>query len=86
MDLRICVLHRGWVLIGEYSRSGSYVTLKKPHVIRCWGTSRGLGEIALGGPNSGTTLDPEPEDEFHELQVIRTIKCNVENWGDYYGS
>ena len=79
-DVRICVLHRGWVLIGEYSRKAEFITLKNTHVIRRWGTTKGLGEIAVDGPLSGTVLDKEPECEFHTSQCIRTIKCEVSKW------
>ena len=80
MDIRICVLHRGWVLVGDYSRSGEYETLKKPSVIRIWGTTKGLGQIAADGPLTGTVLDPEPECEFNIQQVIRTISCSEDKW------
>ncbi len=79
-DVRICVLHRGWVLVGDYSRNGEFITLKNPHVIRRWGTTKGLGEIAVDGPLSKTLLDKEPESEFHITQCIRTIKCEVTKW------
>jgi hypothetical protein len=42
MNLRICVLHRGWVLIGKYDRKGEWITLKDTHLIRRWGTTKGL--------------------------------------------
>lgn len=79
-DVRICVLHRGWVLVGEYSRNGDYITMTNNHVIRRWGTTRGLGQIAKEGPTKDTTLDKEPECEFHVMQCIRTIKCEVTIW------
>jgi hypothetical protein len=86
MDLRICVLHRGWVLIGDYSRKENYCTLKNPYVIRRWGTCKGLGELAIEGPKENTILDKEYENEFHELQIVRTIKCDESKWSSYYGS
>ena len=79
-DIRICVLHRGWVLVGGYSRQGDFITLENPYVIRRWGTTKGLGEIAIEGPKSGTLLDKELECEFHIAQCIRTIKCEVSEW------
>lgn len=86
MDLRICILHRGWVLIGEYVRDGEWITLNNAHVIRRWGTSKGIGEIAIDGPLPGTILDKEPESEFHQSNIIRAIKCDVSKWGGYYAS
>ena len=82
-DLRIVVLHRGFVLVGFYRREGDYSFLEKANVIRRWGTSNGLGEIAMSGPNEQTILDPEPEGEFHYCQIIRTIKCDQSKWNGY---
>jgi hypothetical protein len=79
-DVRICVLHRGWVLVGQYDRVGDFINLTNNHVIRRWGTTSGLGQIALGGPTSSTLLDKEPECEFHISQCIRTIKCEGSKW------
>lgn len=79
-DVRICVLHRGWVLVGDYMRNGDFITLTNNHVIRRWGTTKGLGEIAVGGPTSATVFDREPECEFHIAQCIRTIKCEGSKW------
>lgn len=79
-DIRICVLHRGWVLVGAYERKGEFISLTNPKVIRRWGTTKGLGEIAIEGPTSSTVLDKEPESEFHISQCVRTIKCEETKW------
>jgi len=75
LDIRIVVLQRGWVLVGEFSEQGEKCHIKNGAVIRLWGTDKGLGQIAFDGPQDGTILDKEPESEFHISQVIRTIKC-----------
>jgi hypothetical protein len=85
-DLRICILHRGWVLVGYYSRENNYCKLKNPYVIRRWGTNQGLGEIAINGPQTDTILDKETETEFHETQIIRTILCDTTKWLNYYAN
>jgi hypothetical protein len=82
-DVRIVVLHRGWVLVGLYSRNGDYSILEKSHVIRRWGTSQGLGQLATEGPLSSTILDKEPNNEFHFSQIIRTIGCDYDKWQKY---
>lgn len=79
-DIRICVLHRGWVLVGFYKRDEDFIALTKSAVIRRWGAERGLGQIAAEGPTDLTILDKEPDGEFHITQCIRTIKCNAEKW------
>lgn len=54
----IVVLIYGWVLIGHVEQeSKSEVTLVNAAVVRVWGTTRGLGELALKGPTNKTILD-----------------------------
>ncbi len=43
------VLQRGWVMVGEFSKVGSDCSLTNAAVIRYWGTTKGLGEIAENG-------------------------------------
>ena len=82
-DIRIVILQRGWVMVGEFSRDGSQCFMRHASVVRRWGTSRGLGEIADGGPTKQTTLDGVPEVQFHELTVIATIRCAEDKWLSY---
>lgn len=82
-DVRIAVLQRGWVMVGEYSKDGSRCFLRNASVIRYWGTTSGLGEIALGGPTDKTKLDWCGEVEFHELTAVALIRCAAEKWDAY---
>lgn len=79
-DIKIVVLQRGWVMIGRYSKDGDTVTLENAHVIRQWGTTKGLGELALEGKQSSTKLDKAGHVEFHILTVVATINCNDSKW------
>ena len=79
-DIRIVILQRGWVMVGYYSQECSDCKLEKASVIRIWGTSKGLGELAINGPLPATILDPAPTIRFHELTVIATIDCVREKW------
>lgn len=78
--VRICVLQRGWVVVGRYSQNGSECKLTDANVIRTWGTSKGLGEIAMAGPTSSTKLDPCPDVYFHELVGIFQMQCAESKW------
>jgi hypothetical protein len=79
-DVRIVILQRGWVMVGRYSQEGDECTLTSCSTIRCWGTTRGLGEIAEGGPTNNTKLDKQPTARFHRLTVIATLDCVESKW------
>lgn len=80
-DLKIVILQRGWILVGKFERKGSDCKLSEASVIRSWGTTKGLGEIAENGPTSLTKLDPcHGLVEFDYLTVVATIACNEEKW------
>jgi len=80
--LRIVVLQRGWVVVGNVSRNGDEVLVRDASVIRTWGTSKGLGEIAAGGPTGTTVLDPYGTLRTHVLCVIQQIDCDAKQWED----
>lgn len=56
----IVVVQAGWVLCGirvqEERTDGTRLT--NASVIRNWGTTRGLGQLAIEGKTTETTLDP----------------------------
>jgi hypothetical protein len=80
-DYKIVVLQRGWIVAGKMERDGSHCKIHKAVVIRNWGTTKGLGELAIDGPKSSTKLDPcNGVVEFHYLTVVLTISLNEEKW------
>jgi len=79
-EIRIVILQRGWVAVGRYSKKGEYGKLENANIIRVWGTTKGLGEIAIDGPTSKTVLDRCPNIEFHELTTIAIMDCVEEKW------
>lgn len=80
-EVRICILQRGWVMVGYYHRDGDNCSLAKASVIRNWGTTKGLGEIAADGPKKDTKLDPTNGlVEFHRLTEVATILCKEDSW------
>lgn len=79
-DIKIVVLQRGWVMIGRYTKAGDTVTLENAHVIRTWGTTKGLGELAFEGKKANTKLDKAGHVEFHVLTVVATINCDDKKW------
>lgn len=80
-EVRIVVLQRGWVLVGYYSRTGDNCQLQKASVLRNWGTTKGLGEIAEDGPKKDTKLDPTNGlVEFHRLTEVLTLVAEESEW------
>ena len=80
-EYKIVVLQRGWVMVGKLERDGSECKLHQASVIRNWGTTRGLGEIAEAGPKKDTKLDPcNGVVEFDWLTVVAAISINEAKW------
>lgn len=83
-DVKIVILQRGWCMVGRFERSGSDCKLHSASVIRKWGTTKGLGEIAKDGPTSDTMLDNcNGLVEFDYLTVVAMISCNESKWKKY---
>ena len=88
MDIRIVVLQRGWVLVGEYHRPNSSLVTKLTRVrnVRRWGTQRGLAQLANEGPIQGkTVLDDGADAEWHVLAEVMSLKCNESAWAKHLG-
>jgi len=80
-DIKIVILQRGWVMVGKFERNGSDCKLHNASVIRSWGTTKGLGEIAKNGPTLNTKLDKTNGlVEFDYLTVVAMISCEVGQW------
>ncbi|MFV0411466.1 MAG: hypothetical protein ACK5LJ_17740 [Paracoccus sp. (in: a-proteobacteria)] len=80
-DIKIVTLQRGWVMIGRFERKDSDCKLHNASVIRRWGTTKGLGELAAKGPLNDTILDScNGLVEFDYLTVVATISVNEAIW------
>ena len=53
----IIVLSHGFVYIGDITMVGEELTIGRALNIRQWGTSKGLGQLAVEGPQKDTVLD-----------------------------
>lgn len=80
-DIKIIVLQRGWVLVGKLVKDGTKCKLQNASVIRNWGTTKGLGELAEKGPQTSTKLDPcNGEVEFDILTMVLSISVKESVW------
>lgn len=87
LGTQIVILQRGWVFVGRLYKRGYACRLEGAAVIRRWGTTKGLGEIAEGGPNTNTILEPCARSvTFHYLTVVTCIECNGAKWSNILAS
>jgi len=78
--MKICVLDKGWVLVGQLEKDGDEYLLINGCVIRRWGTSEGIGELAIKGPLPDTKLEKIPLVKFHKRSLIFTVSCEESKW------
>ena len=77
---QILVLQRGWVIVGTVKKEGDYLVVEDAAVIRFWGTTKGIGQLALDGVQSGTKIDPCGFVRVHELTCVMAIRCEHASW------
>lgn len=77
---QIIVLQRGWVVVGDVEKTEQEIKITNCSIIRVWGTSKGLGELAENGATSKTKLDPCPSIVVHPLSVVLYMNVNESNW------
>jgi hypothetical protein len=77
---KIVVLMQGWVVVGQLERDGDWFLLINGSVVRRWGTSMGLGELASKGPLTETKLEPIPLTKFHQDKVVFIMNCSEDKW------
>ncbi|MDE3096883.1 MAG: hypothetical protein KGK07_12920 [Chloroflexota bacterium] len=72
----ILVLPRGWVVVGTLAyEDDRVVRLTDTSVIRRWGTTAGLGQLALHGPQPETVLDPCGTVQAHPQAIVLRMAC-----------
>jgi hypothetical protein len=82
--IKICVLQRSWIVVGDVTRTPELITIRNARVIRRWATKKGLAEL-VNGPNKETILDDPADIEMHPLMVVYTIDVNQDKWKEYIG-
>lgn len=77
---QIVILNRGWVVVGDYSEEGDTCVLTNASVVRKWGTTKGLGELAEKGVLEDTVLDASPNIRFNKLTMVARMDVNMKAW------
>lgn len=77
--IKIAVLQRGWVAIGQFHQEGDKFSLTNASTIRYWGTTKGLGELKTG-PTDKTKLDKAGDMTFERLTVVTLMDVEDSAW------
>ena len=76
----IVVADRGFVYVGNVVISDDWCVVTRARNVRYWGTTEGLGELALKGPTSKTKLDATGTVRIPMRAVISVIDTEEEKW------
>lgn len=79
-QIQIVILQRGWVAIGRFSQTKEQCHLTNASIIRTWGTTKGLGELAMNGPLTNTKLDKCLDLHFHEMTLVARMDVDESKW------
>ena len=77
MAKEIVVIEGSWNLIGEVEEVEGGIVIHDASVIRRWGTTAGLGQIACTGATKETVLDYTGEVRAPMSSVLLRITCKV---------
>ena len=76
----IVVLDRGFVYVGDVECDAEWCVISDAQNIRVWGTTKGLGELALDGPTEKTKLDLVGTVRAPIRAVISVISSEARKW------
>ena len=76
----IVVADRGFVYVGDVTMDESFAVVSNARNIRIWGTTKGLGELAIGGPTAKTELDAVGTVRIPARAVISIIDSEASKW------
>lgn len=78
--LCIVVLDKGFVYVGQLMTDDKFLTIMGARNVRRWGTTKGLGQLALEGPQSSTILDECGMVRALIGELKHMILCEVSAW------
>ncbi len=83
--MTIIVADRGWVFVGHARQDVRLgidgIAVDDARVVRRWGTSRGLAQLAAEGPQPNTKLDDKRPVFIPRSDVKSFFDCVEEKWG-----
>lgn len=78
--LQIAVLDRGFVYVGLCQITDGMLTITSARCIRRWGTTAGLGQLALTGPTEKTKLDTAGTVRAPVSALMHLLDCAGSAW------
>jgi len=78
--LCIVVLDKGFVYVGQLMTDDKFLTIMEARNVRRWGTTKGLGQLALDGPQPNTALDKCGTVRALIGELKHMILCEVSAW------
>jgi hypothetical protein len=76
----IVVADRGFVYVGDVTSDDQFCVVDNAKNVRKWGTTKGLGQLALEGPTSDTVLDAVGTVRIPARAVISIIDSEAAKW------
>jgi hypothetical protein len=76
----IIVVESGWVFAAVLESTEGDISAAECCVIRNWGTTNGLGQLALKGPTSSTKLDRCNATHIPREKVLFFMECSGCEW------
>ena len=76
----IVVLDRGFVYVGDVNIKKDWCVISNARNIRYWGTEKGLGQLALEGPQEKTKLDSAGTVRAPMRAVISVLDAEASKW------
>ena len=78
-EIKIVVLDRGFVYVGQVLQEDDFYVIKNAKNIRQWGTTKGLGEL-VSGPLANTKLDNVGTVRAPSRALISLIDVEQAKW------
>ena len=75
LGYQIVVCQRGFVYAGDVITDGEDYVVQNAVNIRKWGTTKGLGQLALTGATPTTVVDTCEEVRVHKLAVVHLMRA-----------
>lgn len=77
-EQEIVIVQAGFVFAGVPHKEGDLLVLEQAVNVRVWGTTAGLGQLAITGRSSDTVLDPYGIVKIPKAAILARIPCQVD--------